>query len=140
MDKETKLLFGKVLGEIFRLQKATGKISPGASDAQIYGLLNGFEETVDDVVERMGGISTEKMKAVMDVIEPIWSNEERLSKFKGYYDIEGKLASKGVDRSDAISIFTYLKANHQFTQLIQKMDSSDSPSECRRFDISDWEH
>lgn len=139
MDKDTKRLFGRLLGEVFRIQKAIPQLSCAASDAQIYGLLSGFEGAVDEILERTGDISAEKVKAVMDVLEPIWSDEERLKKFKGFYDIERELQQHGVDRSDAIAILTYLKANHQFTDVIEKMDSSYSPSECRRFELTEWD-
>ncbi len=108
-----------------------------ASDAQIYGLLNGFEGSINEIIERTGDISSEKVQAVMDVLEPIWADEEKLKAFKGYYDIESDLGRRGVNRGDAIAILRYLKANHQFTAIIEKMDSNHSPTECRSFDLTD---
>jgi len=139
MDKETKLFFGKILGEIYRTQRASDDIACPASSGQIYALLNGFESAVDQEFEMMGSISKEQVKAVMDVLDPIWMDQEKLANFKGFYDIERELQSRGVDRSDAIGILTYLKANHQFTEVIDKMDTSGSPTECRRFELSDWD-
>ncbi len=75
----------------------------------------------------------------MDVLEPIWADEEKLKNFRGFYDIERELEQRGVHRSDAIAILRYLKANHQFTDVIEKMDSSHSPSECRRFELTEWD-
>lgn len=140
MDKDTKRLLGKLLGEVFRIQKASDDIACSASDGQIYALLNGFEDAVDEVLERVGEISSEKVRIVMDILDPIWQDQDKLNNFKGFYDIENDLKRQGVDRSDAIRILTYLRANHQFTDIIEKMDSSNSPSECRRFEISEWEH
>lgn len=138
MDKDTKQLFGRLLGEVFRIQRAMPDIACAASDAQIYGLLNGFEDSLVEILERTGYISSEKVKAVMDVLEPIWTDEEKLKNFRGFYDIERELDQRGVDRSDAIAILRYLKANHQFTDVIEKMDSSYSPTECRRFELTEW--
>lgn len=139
MDKESKILFGKILGEIYRLQRASDNVACSASDGQIYALLNGFESAIDDVVEQTGFIESEKIDAVIDVIDPIWIDQEKMKAFKGFYDIERELQKRGVDRADAIRVLTYLKANHQYIELIAKMDSSNSPAECRRFDISEWD-
>ncbi|HCB12101.1 MAG TPA: hypothetical protein DEP36_00820 [Gammaproteobacteria bacterium] len=139
MDKDTKRLFGRLFGEVFRIQKAMPDVACAVSDAQIYGLLNGFEDAINELLERTGDISAEKVKAVMDMLEPIWADEEKLKNFTGFYGIERALQQQGVDRSDAIAILRYLKANHQFTDVIEKMDSSDSPTECRRFELTEWD-
>lgn len=139
MDKDTKRLLGKLLGEVFRVQRSLPNMACASSNAEIYALLNGFEGAVDQILEGMGDISEEKVQAVMDTLDPIWTDPKKLADFRGFYDIERDLEKLGVDRSDAISILTYLKANHQFTEIIDKMDSSHSPSECRRFEISEWD-
>lgn len=140
MDEETKLFFGKILGEIYRIQRASDDIACPASSGQIYALLNGFEDAVDRELEMMGRISKEQVKAVMDVLDPIWTDREKLENFKGFYDIQVDLENRGVDRGAAMAILTYLKANRQFVEVIDKMDSSDSPSECRTFDLSEWDN
>lgn len=140
MEKETRLLFGKILGEVYRLQRDSENVSCPASSAQVYALLHGFESAIDDELEMIGEVSKEKLQATMDVLDPIWSDREKLEKFKGFYDIEHELDSKGVSRGDAIRILKFLKANHQFTEIIDKMDTSNSPSECRRFDLSEWDY
>jgi len=139
MDKDTKLLLGKTLGEIFRIQRSLDDVSCSANDALIYGLLNGFEDSIEEVLEDVGYISSEKVQCVMDILEPIWSDQDKLLNFKGYYDIEPELKNNDVSRGAAIRILKYLKANNQFTEIIDKMDTSHSPTECRRFEISDWE-
>ncbi|MEN8131689.1 MAG: hypothetical protein ABFS45_16175 [Pseudomonadota bacterium] len=139
MDKEQKLFLGKMLGEIYRMERANDNVACHVRSAHIYALLNGFEHAIDRELEMIGYVSKEKLKAVMDVLDPIWADRERLEKFKGFYDIERKLSAKGVDRGDAIAILTYLKANGQFTEIIDKMDSSHSPTECRTFELSDWD-
>lgn len=139
MNTEQKLFLGKILGELYRIERANESIACPASSAQIYALLNGFEHAIDHELEMIGHISHEKLKAVMDILDPIWMDRQKLDNFKGFYDIEKELEEKGVDRVAAIAILTYLKANNQFTEVIDKMDSSDSPTECRTFELSDWD-
>jgi hypothetical protein len=139
MDRDTKRFLGKILGEIFRIQRYSETNICSASDAQIYALLHGFEGAVDDIFEQMGDISSEKLQIVMDILEPIWFDKEKLAKFKGFYDIERELQEKGIDRPDAYHILTFLKANGQYTSVIEKMDSSNSPVECRTFEITEWD-
>ncbi|MGZ4977010.1 MAG: hypothetical protein ACXV8O_07655 [Methylobacter sp.] len=139
MENESKLLLGKILGEIYRIQRSSEEVSCPASDCQIYALLNGFEDAVNQELEMIGFISSDQVRSVVDVLEPIWQDVEQLKAFKGFYDIERELQNRGVDRSAAIRVLKYLKANNQFIDIIGKMDSSGSPSECRRFDLSDWD-
>ena len=136
MDQETKIVFGKLLGEIYRTQEIVKKGSSGMSEDVVYGLLSGIEAAIDFQLELIGFVENGKLDAVTEIIAPIWEDKKKLEEFGGYYDIEHELARRGVSRLDAIRIFTYLKANHQFTDLIDKMDSSRSPSECRQFEIS----
>ncbi len=136
VDKNSVLL-GKLLAEVYRLQKKAD-IST-ADDAHIYALKNGFESAIENEIERTGFISNAQVKHAMDVLTPYWEDKEKLDSFKGFYDIESKLAAGGVDRTDAIRIFRFLQANGQFTDVLEKMDSSGSPSECRTFEISEWD-
>lgn len=140
MDKEmqNRLLLAKLLGEIYRIQKHSG-MPCAAADAQIYGLLQGFEDVVAEELERIGYVSKDQLSFVIDVLDPIDRDAERLNAFKGFYDIEAELQKGGVDRVAAIRILTYLNANSQFTALIAKMDSSNSPHECRTFNLGLWD-
>jgi len=90
-------------------------------------------------VKNMGFISSEMLKSVMDVLDSIWSDDSKMEKFKGFYDIENDLKERGVDRYNALKIIKYLKANGQFTSLIEKMNSVHSPTECKTFTLHDWE-
>jgi len=51
---DTKKLLGKILGEIYRIQKHTDGIACAASGQQIYGLLKGIEEAIYGVVLYLG--------------------------------------------------------------------------------------
>lgn len=139
MDSDTKRLLGKILGEVFRLQKSSENISCSANDAQIYGLLHGFEGSIDEIIDQVGFISKEKVQTVMDILDPIWSDKSKLDEFKGFYDIERELQLNGVDRPEAYRILKYLKANGQYSTVIDKMDSSGSPVECRTFELTEWD-
>jgi hypothetical protein len=136
-DKQVKLLLGKVLGEIYRLQNHSNAASCPASQAQIYALLHGFEHAIDEELEMIGYVSKADLKHVMDVLTPYFDDPGKLAAFKGFYDIERQLKAAGVERSQAIKILRYLNANDQFTNVIAKMDSSDSPTECRMFKLGD---
>lgn len=140
MEKEmqNRLLLAKLLGEIYRIQKQSG-VPCVAEDAQIYGLLQGFEDVVDEELARIGYVSKEKLSFVIDVLDSINRDDERVSAFRGFYDIEDELQKGGVDRVAAIRILTFLNANGQFNALIAKMDSSNSPHECRTFNLGPWD-
>lgn len=128
MDKETKKFLGRILGEILRVQKEQGICCE--SNETIYGLLNGFEHVLDEVIECPKGISKEQVNAVGKVLDPYFLNKKELT---GFYDIENELQKQGVDRGEAIEILTYFKAGGHYEELFPKFDSSNSPTECRTF-------
>lgn len=132
-----KLMFGKLLGEIYRIQNREG-YSP-VSESTIFGLLNGFEHVINEEIERMGHVTTEEFNRVGDILNEYFIDEEKLSNLSGYYDIEPKLNSYGIPRWKAIQIITFFKAIGQFEDVIEKFNSSASPTECKRFEISDWD-
>lgn len=130
MERDIKLFLGKILGEIYRLQKSPER-------ATTYGLIKGIEPVVDEELESLGLITADQLRHVEEVLEKI--DKDKNSKFSGFYDIEGELKEGGVDRSQAIVIIKYLKAHEQFLDVIDKMNGSNSPSECRTFQIRDIE-
>ena len=132
MDKR---MFAKLLGEVYRTQRRIDPLMCSTSMGRIYGLLNGIEDAVNDELEGLGFVSAEKMDALIEVIDPIFRDRERLDAFRGYYSIEHHLNNAGIDRATAIRLFTYLKAEDRFVELIEKMDSDHSPIECRRFEV-----
>ncbi len=138
MEQE-KILLGKMLGEIYRIQKHTEDMTGGASDSHIYELLNGFEDAIEEELNCIGFVSHEKVKHTMDVLNEYCNDKQKLEEFKGFYDIENKLEKGGVSRIDAIIILKSLKANDQYNTLIDKMNSPDSPTECKDFNLSEYE-
>lgn len=139
MEKETRLLIGKILGEIYRLQQGAENTSCPASPSHIYALLHGFEDAISDELEMIGEITSEQLEATADILDQIYSDPEKFEKFKGFYDIEGDLKKRDVSRHHAIKIIKYFKSNHQFIELIDKMDSGSSPAECRNFDLREFD-
>jgi len=137
MEKESRVLFGKILGEIYRFQRASDVVVCPASQGRIYALLNGFEGAVERELEVVETISDTQVKAVTDILLVVWQDKNRLNHFKGYYDLEADLQRRNISREQAIKIFTYLKANHQFVDLIERMNGSHSPSECKNFDLDE---
>jgi len=133
-----KILLGKILAEVYRMQRKAN-MPCSATDGQIYGLLNGFETAINEQLERIGYVSEAELMHVIDVLTPYWKEPAKLAEFKGFYDIEHELEAGGVDRAKAIPILRYLYANSQFHEVIAKMDSSDSPSECRTFKLTEWD-
>lgn len=105
------------------------------SDSKIYGLINGIEEAINEKVflsplsETQRIITKDELKFVYDVLDEYTG--ENLSSFKGYYTIERKLQERGIDREKAIKIFTYLKLDSRYSELIEKMNSKDSPVEVK---------
>lgn len=125
------LLLGKILGEIYRMQRHVGMSTEGP--AVSYALCHGFEHVLTDTFREIGGITTAQVDAVDKVLDL-----QTPAAFKGFYDIEYKLQAEGVCRETAIRILTYLKATGLYDSIIDKMDCSRSPSECRTFDLDEW--
>ena len=53
-----------MLGEIYRLQKNTEQMDCTATHGQIYGLLNGFEESIDEQIAMIGHVSKDEVKSI----------------------------------------------------------------------------
>ena len=138
MDNHTKRLFGKILGEIYRVQCLTNPtVSRQPNKAKIFGLLNGIESVIDDVLDDIGFISTAKVKAIADILEPICNDPGGLKTFDWYCDIEGKLSAKDVNKGELSVILKYFKANGQFDEAITKIESGNSPLEYHSLELRD---
>jgi hypothetical protein len=132
-----KLLFGKLLGETYRIQNRNG-YSP-VSEGRIYGLLNGIETAIDDEISSLEPITKEELRSACDILDKHWKNPDVLVKVTGYYDLESEFDNAGLDRGKMIKILTYLNSNGQYSDLISKFDSSNSPTECRTFELFHYE-
>lgn len=137
-DPQTKVMFGKILGEIYRLQRSAGVPVP-VDEGRVYGLLNGIEQAIDAELSSVGFISNAQTDHAQDVLSVHFNDAGKLAEFEGFYDIETQLESGGVDRGDAIPILRYFLASRRYLELIEKMDGQHSPSECRDFRLSEWD-
>jgi hypothetical protein len=139
VEKDLKVIFGKMLGEIYRIQnRMNPKICP-VQDSAIYGLLNGIEPVIDEEIEGIGFISKEQYEFATKVLSNIENDPERKKDFKGFYDIEKELSDGGISRGMAIQIFKHIKAFGGFADLFAKMNSVDSPTECKKFELYEWD-
>lgn len=130
---DIKAIFGKVLGEIYRLQDASGSMTSGQEPGHIYGLRHGIEDTIDREIEAVGWIPNAQLEAFSDIL----GKAQEDPKFKGYYDIESELKEAGIERVAAIRMLRYFKASGRFADVISKMDSMYSPIECKNFDLEE---
>lgn len=134
-----KVLIGKFLGEIYRIQKRINPRIRTVSDATIYGLINGVEEAIDQELNSIKLISQEKLSKLRDVLDKYHNDENELKNLQGYYDIEDDLNEVGISRWEAITMLSYLKAGNRYEEVINKFNSSSSPVECKNFDLDDDE-
>ena len=131
------LLLGKILGEIYRIQRKIGIATEGKDVA--FGLRRGFESVLEDTFRDIGGVSTAQLQAVDSVLGEYFADPAKLAEFTGFYEIEPKLAALGVDRGTAMTIMTYQKATGRYDSVLDKMDCSGSPHQCRTFELDRWD-
>ena len=135
MDRETKTLLGRILGELLVLKARVPGSRYTPDLGQVFGLLHGFETTIDTEIGRTGFISEAKEKAVCEVLEQYFRDPEQLAAFTGYYQIEHELGARGVYRSDAMMIFKKLLAENSFVDVIDKIQKGRSPTELHNLDV-----
>ena len=137
MERDFKLFFGVILGEVYRLQKMINEDLCPAGDSTIYGLVNGIEDVIDSQIDLSRLINSEQMENANSILRENYISEEKIAEFNGFYDIEEELNDLGIDRALAIRIFKYIKGRGDFPELFEKMDSAGSPGECRGFNINE---
>ena len=121
---QNKLFFGKLLGEVYRTQKALKVCN--VDGATIFGLLNGFEDVINEQVEHRG-ITSEQAEIVTTVLAKYWP--DNLEKATGYV-IEGELKVKNIHRATARKVFIYLLEKGDFTELLAKIGTGhDAPAD-----------
>ena len=140
-DKETKIFFGKILGEIYRLQKSFlfRSVTYSVSNARLYGLLNGIEREINLEAQEIGFISEEKVLAVESILIEYLKNENKLKNFKGYQDLEEQFKQNNIEKNAAITILKYLYTQSRFSELIEKLDSTNSPIEFQNFELDEYD-
>lgn len=120
---------GFILGQVYRIQQKMGGNLCQASDATIYGLLNGFEGIIDEQFEIMGNISSEDVDRIGVILDEYFTDPNKLKELKGYYDIEPRIQGLGIDRGKALRIMRWYFLNHSFINVFEKMKGTHSPAE-----------
>ena len=132
-----KIMFGRLLGEIYRIQKRIDIDMCAVDDSRIYGLIEGIEEAIDEELSN-NVITGEDLEIVANILNNYFDNGEKEESFTGYYQIEPELERKSISRHKASKIITYFKSQGRFVSLIEKMNSTASPTECKKFNIPNW--
>ena len=138
MEKDFKMFFGKILGEIYRIQKHINPEICKVRDSKIYGLLNGFENVINEEVNNYDFVSKEDLISLGKIMDDIRiNNRTKNSNFKGYYEIEDELKRQGknIDRATAITIIKYYLSENKFIDLVKKFDTENSPDEMRKINF-----
>lgn len=119
MEENLKLLLAKMLGEVYRTQKEQNICQ--VSEATIFGLLNGFEETIDEQLGRMELITNEEVEKVAAYFAPYDSSEKTINDIPNYKFVEINFEREGVPAEKFQAIVKYLYAKNRFTAEIDKM-------------------
>ena len=135
---ELKQLLMRTLGEVYRIQQRM-QISVPVSDGVVYGLLNGVENAADSILTT-DPVTAKESEDAEKFLDEIYRDKAKMAKFEGFYDIERELQGMGIDRGKAIVLLTYLHNSGRFCELTEKMNSSHSPTECKDFELSEFEH
>ena len=140
-DKKNKILFGKILGEIYRLQKSFsfGNASYSVSNARLYGLLNGIEREINSEIQEIGFISEEEVSAVESILTEYLEDANKLKTLKGYQDLEKPFKQKKIKKSVAITILKYLYTQSRFSPIIEQLDNTNSPIEFQNFELDEYD-
>jgi hypothetical protein len=116
---ENKLIFGKILGEIYRLQRKQGICQ--ASEGQIFGLLNGIDEALNTEFENLNLISNSKVSQVCDYLDPYYRGERDLDEIPSFQEMKMDLERIGINHTNLIIILKYLYSNERYTMEIEKL-------------------
>jgi hypothetical protein len=140
VDNEMKAALGKIMGEVLRTQRRVAPDACNYESGTIYGLLNGVESTIDDVLfPEKFFVSNDEFNVAIRILDSYFVDVPRRNAVKGYNDLAPELERAGLSRGKMSVIITHLKAQRRFVELIEKFDTGNSPDEMRRFDIRDEE-
>lgn len=138
MDRETKKAFGLIMGDLYEIKSLLKNVKPNKDI--LYGLKNGFEEVIDEAIDATWWISKDDVSNASKILNAYFKDSTKLAELKGYYDMEEDFLAVNIDRIKARYIMKYFYIRHQFTSVINKMDSSDSPQELRGILDERWDN
>ncbi len=116
MDEKSNL-HPKMLAEILRLQRWAGGDSVSAD--RIFGLLHGFESTLEQESES-DGISKSTQRKIEDLLEDV----EHGKQSSDGMSIKDRLHRDGVDESDASRVMELCRLQSRFTEGIEQIVQS----------------
>jgi hypothetical protein len=119
MDSELKLVLGKMLGEVYRVQRAQGICQ--VPDSKIFGLLNGVEEALDSEFENLSVISNSQISVVCDHLDPYFKGEKPIEEMPSFLNFRMELEQHGISHSKLIDILKYLHASGSYTEEIDRL-------------------
>jgi hypothetical protein len=128
-ESDTKLYFGKLLGEIYRLQKQVGL---PVDDRDVFGLCEGVEEVIDSALAGRRLLTRDQSNHVAEILTQFQDDESKLAELKGYYQIRKQFEERGVDQYAVMKTFRYFLRCEAFTEVIEKICLGDSPTEFKQ--------
>lgn len=128
MEKELKLALGKILGEVYRLQIQAEPNIASTSGATAYGLINGFEETINEQLENLKEITSIDVQKVRGVLQPIFDDPNR--RISGSYEFKQlkydevwqQANSKGIEEAKFTIVLNYFMANDEYVGLLKAIE------------------
>lgn len=108
VETHLKIVLGKVLGELYEIQKKQGikKVDEG----HIFGLLNGFEEALNNEFEHLNLITEEEVNRVAHYFAPYVEAEEETKELPPFASMQSDLEKQGIGQARFITILRYLNA------------------------------
>ena len=130
-------MYGKLLGEIYRIQRRLDVEFKSdkshqlckADDKTIYGLLEGIEEAINPEIE--GDLVSQKDSQA--IVSLFHKHLDNLDQLKGYYtNFEPELQKQGIGRDTFLRVAYYLRFFEMYNPILDGIDTNDSPGECRK--------
>lgn len=132
--QKEKIAFGRLLSEVYKIRNLVQPESQIPTH-HIYALRKGIESAIDEEIETSFFVPDSFEENLSDALEEFSRDEDSLAQFEGYYSIEDKLNWRHGERPRPAILLRYWKAKGIFADLIEKMDSQGSPTECRNFEL-----
>ena len=109
VDRDLTLTLGKVLGEIYELQKQQGVSR--VDNGHIYGLLHGFEEALRSEFENLTFVSKEEVDVVFRYFSPYIEAETETDNLPPFDQTRSQMEKQGIDQEKLVTILRYLNAS-----------------------------
>lgn len=120
MDNETKFIFGKMFGEVYKIQNELGICKQ--SDSHIFGLLNGFEESLENEFTNLSFYSNDKVNKVREYLAPYYKGEVSLDEMPNFTEFRMRLEThEGIKHAEVIDILKFLYNKGAYQREINKL-------------------